>query len=72
MIGGKTIQQKLKGIGTVILVFVLLLTMILPTQVSAATKLMGKRATASDVVAATSTNKKGIQGAEFWTDSNDT
>ncbi len=55
-----------------LLVVLLVFPMMVPAQAKAATTLMGKRASASDVVEATAENKKGIQGVEFWTDSSDT
>lgn len=55
-----------------LLVVLLVFPMMVPAQAKAATTLMGKRASASDVVEATVENKKGIQGVEFWTDSSDT
>lgn len=51
-------------------VVLLALLLIMPKQVKAES-LMGTRATSADVVKATSTNKKGIQGVDFWTDGND-
>ena len=66
------IQRTGQKLVAFLLVVLLVFPMMVPAQAKAATTLMGKRASASDVVEATAENKKGIQGVEFWTDSADT